>query len=108
MPSTDTALANSASRYLVTDRVRPAQAATYRRVLRTGRTGDPMRDFLGGMTRAQVELYAGSDHRSAQPPKLMTDKLKGLFPQIDHRSHRWVKGMMATALAMDDESARAP
>ena len=104
MPSTDTALARSASNYLVTDRVIPAQVSTYRRVLCTGRTGDPMRDFLNGMTRAQVELYAGSDYRSAQPPQLMTDELKSLFVLIDPGSHRWVKGMMAAALAMDDES----
>ncbi len=38
----------------------------------------------------------------------MTDKPKRLFTLIDHRSHRWVKGMMAAALAIDDETRRAP
>jgi hypothetical protein len=40
----DLRLARNATRYLTTDHVRPTQAATYRRVMLSGPTGDPLRD----------------------------------------------------------------
>jgi hypothetical protein len=32
-------------------------------------------------------------------------KLEALYEQIEKPAHRWLKGMMAAALALDDERA---
>lgn len=99
----DFRLARNATRYLTTDHVKPTQAATYRPLLLSGRTGDPLRDFLPGMSREEVVRYAAADLRSGMPPKLAVDRMESLYDRIDKVSHRWLKGMMAAALALDDE-----
>jgi hypothetical protein len=99
----DYRLARRATAYLTTDHVKPTQAATYRRVLRSGPTGDPLRDFLTGMSRPEIERLTAGDLRSELPPRLVVRKLEALFDQIEKPAHRWIKGMMAAALALDDE-----
>jgi hypothetical protein len=99
-------LARNASRYLTTDHVTPPQAETYRPLLLSGPSGDPLRDWLPGMSREGVERYAADDLRSGMPPKLAVDRMRSLYGRIDKVSHRWLKGMMAAALALDDERPR--
>src|SRR5918992_3595576 len=107
MPSKeDYRLARNATRYLTTDHVKPTQARTYRALLLSGPSGEPLRDWLPGMHRDEVERYAADDLRSGMPPKLAADLMRSLYEQIDKPSHRWLKGMMAAALALEDEQPR--
>lgn len=102
----DYRLVRNATRYLTTDHVKPTQARIYRALLLSGPTRDPLRDWLPGMHRDEVERYAAGDLRSGMPPKLAVDRMRSLYDQIDKPSHRWLKGIMATALALADEQPR--
>src|SRR4051794_33103404 len=97
----DVDLARRASRYLGTDKVLPTQAAVYRELLRSGQTGDPMRDFLPGMSRDQAVQIAGSDLRAVELPSLVRRAIESRYCELK-RSHRWKKGIVATALALTE------
>jgi hypothetical protein len=96
----DTELAERASDYLTTDHVRPAQAAVYRGLLTSGPTGDPLRDFAPGLDRRAVISYSRGDLRMDKLPEVVRERLQRLERQIESSSHRWPKGMLATALAL--------
>src|SRR5207249_200970 len=53
-PDPDALLARRASTYLSTDHVRPTQAATYRELLLSGPTGEPLGDFAPGLDRQEI------------------------------------------------------
>jgi hypothetical protein len=55
------------------------------------------------MSREEAARLAAGDLRSERPPKLVVDRLEDLYDQIEKPAHRWLKGMMAAALALDDE-----
>ena len=95
-------LARRASSYLTTDRVRPAQAATYRPLLMSGPTGHPLRDFVPGLDRRAVISYAAGDLRFDKLPDDVRERLRQLERKIEPVSHRWPKGMLATALALTE------
>lgn len=84
MPNEDDhRLARNASRYLTTDRVTPPQSETYRRVLCSGASGDPMRDFLRGMSREEVERLTAGNLSDEAPPGHVERKLEALCRGID-------------------------
>ena len=96
------ALAARASRYLSTDHVRPAQAAIYRSLLTSGPSGDPLRDFAPGLDRPTIVSLAAGDLRYDRLPDDVRDRLRGLERQMPVASHRWPKGLIATALALTE------
>jgi hypothetical protein len=98
----DAGLARRASRYLSTDRVLETQAAVYRPLLEGGPTGDPLRDFAPGLSRRAVIAYAAGNLSQDKLPENVRDKLRTLERQISLPSHRWPKGMLATALALTE------
>jgi hypothetical protein len=75
-------------------------------LLLSGPSGDRLRDWLPAMSREEVERYAADDLRSGMPAKLAVDRMRSLYERIDKVSHRWLKGMMAAALALDDGRKR--
>jgi hypothetical protein len=95
-------LARRASQYLSTDNVRPAQAAVYRELLTSGPTGNPLRDFAPGLERAAVVSYAAGDLRYDKLPDDVRERLRRLERQMSAASHRWPKGLLATALALTE------
>lgn len=98
----DHTLARRASRYLSTDDVRPAQAAVYRELLTSGPTGDPLTDFAPGLSRAAVISFAAGDLRYDKLPDDVRDRLRQLERRMSVASHRWPKGLLATALALTE------
>ena len=100
----DAHLARCASRYLSTDHVRPSQAAVYRPLLTSGATGDPLRDFAPGLDRIAVISYAAGDLRYDKLPEQVYERLQQLNRQMSSPSHRWMKGLLATALALTEHA----
>jgi hypothetical protein len=103
----DADLARRASRYLDPDRVLETQAAVYRPLLTSGPTGDPLSDFLPELDRRVVESYAADDLRMNRLPEVVSQRLEVLEQKIEKRSHRWKKGMLATALALTEHGPGA-
>ena len=97
----DSELARRASQYLTTDSVLPTQAAAYRQLLCSGPTGDPMKDFVPGLSREQAEAIAGSDLRSVEVPMQVRRAIEARYAELK-RSHQWKKGIIATALALTE------
>jgi hypothetical protein len=98
----DAELAQRASSYLSTDHVRPAQATIYRALLTSGPTGDPLRDFVPELKRRAVVAYAARDLRVDKLPDAVQERLHRLGRGLQSPSHRWPKGMLATALALTE------
>src|SRR3954470_24210761 len=83
----DFELARRASRYLNTDSVLPTQAAKYRQLLCSGPTGDPMKDFVPGVSREQAKAIAGSDLRSVEVPSQVRRAIEARYAELK-QSHR--------------------
>ena len=104
-PAADPAeISRRSARYLRTDKVRPAQAASYLELFQTDKA--LLRDLWAQFNndRADMEQAAlGHKYRDATAER---SQLKRRWEHLPV-SHRWLRGVVATALVLDDLGGRA-